>query len=224
MYMFPFIYTFHLVNNKHQQKSTHTWKIALFLFDHILVGGIINGWSYRCDIITTPKPTRWHHTTGHYYLGGLRILLACPIGGSTARGATRWLPLMAPCPLGSISVKEASWWPLHELFMPSRRQHSNRSHLGCSKETTHVSTVRGATCWVMCELLTSPEPLCCWWLIWPIQNDAKKQLKNDWHPGTRVLIWEHSARIQMNTNMTGFRWFSKTFASLCFGWKWPQHW
>ena len=138
MYMFPFIYTFHLVNNKHQQKSTHTWKIALFLFDHILVGGIINRWSYRCDIITTPIPTRWHHTTGHYYLGGLRILLACPIGGSTARGATRWLPLMASCPLGSISVKEASWWPLHELLMPSRRQHSNRSHLGYSKETTHI--------------------------------------------------------------------------------------
>ena len=36
-------------------------------------------------------------------------------------------------------------------------------------------------------------PLCCWWLIWPIQNDAKK-LKNDWTPGTLVLIWEYSSR------------------------------
>ena len=37
------------------------------------------------------------------------------------------------------------------------------------------------------------QPLCCRWLIWPIQIDAKK-LKNDWNPGTWVLIWEYSAR------------------------------
>ena len=30
-------------------------------------------------------------------------------------------------------------------------------------------------------------PLCCWWLIWPIQNEAKK-LKNNWNPGIWVLI------------------------------------
>ena len=35
--------------------------------------------------------------------------------------------------------------------------------------------------------------LMCWWLIWPIQNDAKK-LKNYWNPGTLVPIWEYSAR------------------------------
>ena len=28
----------------------------------------------------------------------------------------------------------------------------------------------------------------------------------------------------MNTNVTGFRWFSKIFASLFFGRKWSQHW
>ena len=28
----------------------------------------------------------------------------------------------------------------------------------------------------------------------------------------------------MNTNMTGFRCFSRIFASLCFGQKQPQHW
>ena len=28
----------------------------------------------------------------------------------------------------------------------------------------------------------------------------------------------------MNTNMTGFRWLSKIFASLCFGQKQLQHW
>ena len=31
------------------------------------------------------------------------------------------------------------------------------------------------------------QPLCCWWLIWPIQNYAKN-LKNDGNPGTWVLI------------------------------------
>ena len=39
---------------------------------------------------------------------------------------------------------------------------------------------------------------CCWWLIWPIQNDANNLI---------VL----SESYQMNTNMTGFGWFS----SLC---------
>ena len=28
----------------------------------------------------------------------------------------------------------------------------------------------------------------------------------------------------MNINITGFRWFSKFFASLCFGQKLPQYW
>ena len=37
------------------------------------------------------------------------------------------------------------------------------------------------------------KPLCCCWLIRPLQNDAK-DLKNDWNPGTWVLIWEYSAR------------------------------
>ena len=37
------------------------------------------------------------------------------------------------------------------------------------------------------------KPLCCWWLIWSIQNNAKI-LENCWNPGRWVLIWEHSAR------------------------------
>ena len=36
-------------------------------------------------------------------------------------------------------------------------------------------------------------PFAAWWLIWPIQNDAKN-LKTDWNPGIWVLIWESSAR------------------------------
>ena len=36
-------------------------------------------------------------------------------------------------------------------------------------------------------------PLCCWQLIWPIQNYAKN-LKNVWNHDKWVLIWEYSAR------------------------------
>ena len=39
----------------------------------------------------------------------------------------------------------------------------------------------------------SDKPLCCCWIIWQIQNDAKK-LKNDRNHGKWVLIWESSAR------------------------------
>ena len=37
------------------------------------------------------------------------------------------------------------------------------------------------------------EPLCYWWLISPILNNAIN-LKNHWNPGKWVLIWEHSVR------------------------------
>ena len=45
-------------------------------------------------------------------------------------------------------------------------------------------------------------------------KNPEKWLKN---PSTWVLIWVLSKSYPMNTNMTGFRWFSKIFASLCFG-------
>ena len=53
----------------------------------------------------------------------------------------------------------------------------------------------------------------CWWQILPIQNDARNQ-KKDWHKGAhlRVLSKSHP----MNTNMTGFKWFSKIFAQMVF--------
>ena len=38
------------------------------------------------------------------------------------------------------------------------------------------------------KLETHALPLCCWWLIQQIQNDAKN-MENDWNPGTWVLIW-----------------------------------
>ena len=41
-------------------------------------------------------------------------------------------------------------------------------------------------------------------IIWPIQNDAKKPLKNDWNLGTHPR--ELSESFPMNTYMTGFKW------------------
>ena len=58
----------------------------------------------------------------------------------------------------------------------------------------------------------------------PIQNDAKsmKNSPKPWHMGTHLKVLTES--FLMSTNMTGFRCFSKIFASLCFGQKLPQHW
>ena len=52
------------------------------------------------------------------------------------------------------------------------------------------------------------------------QNEPKN-LKNYWDSGTWVLIWKYllSKSFPMNPYMTGFRWFSKIFAFLCFGQK-----
>ena len=58
------------------------------------------------------------------------------------------------------------------------------------------------------------KPLCCWWLIWPIQNDAKN-LKNYWNPGKWVLIWEYSVRaIQWVPTWQGLNGFQR-FLRLC---------
>ena len=42
-----------------------------------------------------------------------------------------------------------------------------------------------------------------------------------WHMRTHLRVLSES--YQMNTNMTGFKCFSKIFVSLCFGWKKPLH-
>ena len=44
-----------------------------------------------------------------------------------------------------------------------------------------------------------------------------KNAENDWNPGILVLIWVLSESYIINSNMTGFRWFTKILASLCFG-------
>ena len=67
-------------------------------------------------------------------------------------------------------------------------------------------------------------PICCLWLIWPIEYDAKN-LKNDRNHIKWVLIWEYSARaIQWIRTWQGFWLLSKIFAFLCFGQKLPLHW
>ena len=43
-----------------------------------------------------------------------------------------------------------------------------------------------------------------------------------WHMGTHLRVLSES--YPMNTNMTGFKWFSKIFASLCFGQMSPYYW
>ena len=43
-----------------------------------------------------------------------------------------------------------------------------------------------------------------------------------WHLGTHLKVL--SSTYPLNTNMTGLRWFSEIFASVCFGRKEPQHW
>ena len=43
-----------------------------------------------------------------------------------------------------------------------------------------------------------------------------------WHMGSHLRVL--SMRYPMNTNMTGFRCFSKIFVFLCFGQKLLQHW
>ena len=56
-------------------------------------------------------------------------------------------------------------------------------------------------------------------LVCPIQINAKipeKWLK-PWQMGTHLRVLSKS--VLMDTNKTGFRWFSKIFASLCFGQK-----
>ena len=52
-------------------------------------------------------------------------------------------------------------------------------------------------------------PSCWWWLIWPIQNDAKEteKLLKPWHMGTYMRVLRESN--PMNTNMAGFGWYSK---------------
>ena len=55
-------------------------------------------------------------------------------------------------------------------------------------------------------------PLCCCWLIWPIQN-LKKTYKKGWNPVIWVLIWEYSARaLQWIPTWQGLDDFQK---SLC---------
>ena len=58
---------------------------------------------------------------------------------------------------------------------------------------------------------------CWWWLILPIQNDAKKTLKNNWNPSIWLFIWEYSVTVNDYQHDRVKMFFYKIFASLCFG-------
>ena len=98
--------------------------------------------------------------------------------------------------------KAASNWytkfcalPKLKLFVPS--SHQRRENLLC--KFVHTSLVN---------------PYAAWWLILLIQQKALKMTETLSH-GTHLRVLRKS--FQMSTNMTGFRWFSKIFASLCIG-------
>ena len=70
-----------------------------------------------------------------------------------------------------------------------------------------------AWCYITCVDLT----LCCWVLFSQYRTMKKKagKILKPWLVGSLLRVMNES--YLMNTNMTGFRWFSKFFASLCFG-------
>ena len=83
------------------------------------------------------------------------------------------------------------------LQLPSQRRifHDGR----CLKERKTGVTM----------VITHHQPLCYWWLIWPIPKIQKK-LENDWDPGTWVLIWEYSSKaIQWIPTWQGLEDFQK---------------
>ena len=97
-----------------------------------------------------------------------------------------------------------------------RNVQSEMYSLECTIKSTEACTLLCQYVMYALEHIRKPI-LCwplCWWLIWPIQNNAEnfffKWLKH-WNMGT------HQRVLSKNTNMTRFRWFSKIFASLCFG-------
>ena len=64
------------------------------------------------------------------------------------------------------------------------------------------------------------KPLSWWWLILPMQNDAKKAEKclKHWHMGTHLRVLSKS--YSMNTDMIRYRRLSKILTSLCFERTW----
>ena len=60
--------------------------------------------------------------------------------------------------------------------------------------------------------ILSCKPLCCWWLIRPLQNDAKNTKMTETFAGTHLRIL--SERYPMNTNMTGPCAFDKSSLSI----------
>ena len=71
------------------------------------------------------------------------------------------------------------------LYCPLSQAYWCCTYCLLSPETTTKETIRRYT---MNYIRDVPSHPWCWWLIWQLQNDAKN-LKNDWNPGTWVLIF-----------------------------------
>ena len=56
-------------------------------------------------------------------------------------------------------------------------------------------------------------PLCCWWLILPMQMQKAEKLLKPWLMGSHLRLLSES--YQMNTNMTGFRCFFLKYVCPC---------
>ena len=120
--------------------------------------------------------------------------------------------------VGNVLVKISLSNILLTLLLPARFHQNCQAAFGCCEH-----------CWVklfhdfISESLILKLNIMLLVACLANQNDTKNlRYDKPWHMGTHLRVLGES--FPMNTNMTGFRWFSKILSSLCFGWKKPEHW
>ena len=93
--------------------------------------------------------------------------------------------------------------PRHLFFCPLKHVHLIFASVG------YLSHSGALMLYMIVHPCCVPSHL-CWWLIWPIQNDAKIR-KNDWNHGKWVFISGYSARaIQWIPTQQGLDGFQKS--------------
>ena len=85
-----------------------------------------------------------------------------------------------------VSVSLGIWGPRRNHC--SQEFQGNNNSLICQCNFKRVFEINESM-----NISKDPQPLFCWWLIWPTQNDAK-HLKDYCNPGTRVLICKYLLR------------------------------
>ena len=106
-------------------------------------------------------------------------------------------------PFNAVRLLSAKAQGCKNLWKPSKPYHVGIHWIAlieCSQMSTHLlgfqSFSRFLHHFVLAKLVTSSimvKQLCCWWLIWQVQN-GEKSLKKHWNPGKRILIWERTVR------------------------------